>query len=212
MSGALAGLVILAIGDSHMVYMASPLHEALQQEGATVDTYGMCGAMATDWLTRTTAQCSAERHGNGPAILKSQSTPSWLLTDLIEKDHPNLVIVELGDNMAGYGTLPALPRDFIADQVRQFLAPIKARNLTCVWIGPPWGNDTTAYHKTTMRLKDLSQFLAGVVAPCAYVDTTSFAQPGEWPTLDGEHLTQPAYHKWSVDITAAIVRLKGHLH
>jgi len=212
MNGALAGLVILVVGDSHMVYMGSPLHEALEQQGAIVNTYGMCGAMATDWLTRTTTQCSAERHDKGPALLKTSTQPSWLLTDLIAKDHPNLVVVELGDNMAGYGTLPALPRDVIAGQVREFLAPIKARNLPCVWIGPPYGNDTTLYHKSNVRAKELSQFLAQAVAPCAYIDTTSFAQPGEWPTLDGEHLTQPAYHKWSLDIAGAIVSLKGHLH
>ena len=51
MNGALAGLVILAMGDSHMVYMGPPLHEALEQQGATVNTYGMCGAMPTDWLS-----------------------------------------------------------------------------------------------------------------------------------------------------------------
>jgi hypothetical protein len=211
MNGALAGLVILVIGDSHMVFMGSPLHEALEQQGAVVNTYGMCGAMAGDWLTRTTTQCSSERHDNGPAVLKSRSSPSWLLTDLIAKDHPNLIVVELGDNMAGYGTLPQLPRDFIAGQVKEFLAPIKAQNLPCIWIGPPYGNESSLYHKTDLRLRELSQFLAQAVAPCSYVDTTSFARPGEWPTVDGEHLTPPSYHKWSIDITGAIVRLKGQL-
>jgi lysophospholipase L1-like esterase len=212
MNGALAGLAILAIGDSHMVYMASPLHEALEQQGAIVNTYGMCGAMATDWLTISTTQCSVERHANGPAVLKYTTSKGWLLSDLIAKNNPNLVVVELGDNMAGYGTMAALPRDFIADQVRQFLAPIKARNLPCIWIGPPWGSQTTLYHKTDARLKELSQFLSQTVAPCSYVDTTAFAQPGQWATLDGEHLTQPAYHQWSQEITGAIVRLRAHLH
>ena len=212
MSGALAGLAILVIGDSHMVYMGSPLHEALEQEGAVVNTYGMCGAMPTDWLTRTSTQCSAERHDKGPAIHKNQASPSWLLTELIAKDHPNLIVVELGDNMAGYGTLPQLPRDVIASQVQQFLAPIKAQHLPCVWIGPPYGNDSFAYHKTDLRLRELSQYLSQTVAPCTYVDTTTFARPGEWPTLDGEHLTPPSYHKWSVDITGALVRLEGHPH
>lgn len=211
MSSALAGLAILVIGDSHMVYMGSPLHEALEQQGAVVNTYGMCGAMATDWLAKTTTQCSTERHDKGPAINKNQTTGSWLLNDLISKDHPNLVVVELGDNMAGYGTMPQLPRDFIAGQVHQFLGPIKARNLPCVWIGPPYGNDTVLYHKTELRLKELSQFLSQTVSPCSYIDTTAFARPGEWPTLDGEHLTPPSYHKWSVDIASAIVRLKGNL-
>lgn len=211
MNEALAGLAILVIGDSHMVYMGSPLHEALEQQGATVNTYGMCGAMATDWLTRSTTQCSAERHANGPAMLKNSTSQGWLLSDLIAKNNPNLVVVELGDNMAGYGTLPALPRDFIADQVKEFLAPLKARNLPCIWIGPPWGNETTLYHKTNTRLKELSQFLSQAVAPCTYIDTTAFVQPGQWATLDGEHLSQSAYHQWSQDITGAIVRLRGHV-
>jgi hypothetical protein len=67
------------------------------------------------------------------------------------------------------------------------------------------------YHKSSTRLKELSQFLAKVVAPCSYIDSLGFAQPGEWPTLDGEHLTQPSYNKWSIAITGAIVRLKGRL-
>ena len=212
MNGALAGLAILVIGDSHMVYMASPLHEELEQQGATVNTYGMCGAMAADWLTLSTTQCSAERHADGPAILKTNTTKGWVLSDLIAKNNPNLVVVELGDNMAGYGTLPALPRDLIATQVRQFLAPIKAHNLPCIWIGPPWGSESVAYHKTDTRLRELSQLLSQTVTPCAYIDTTGFAQPGQWQTLDGEHLTQSAYHQWSQDITGAIVRLRSHLH
>jgi len=101
MSGALAGLVILVIGDSHMVYMGSPLHEALEQQDAAVNTYGMCGSMATDWLSRTTTQCTTERHSNGPAIHKNTTSQGWVLPDLLAKNHPNLVVVELGDNMAG---------------------------------------------------------------------------------------------------------------
>lgn len=105
-----------------------------------------------------------------------------------------------------------MPRDLISGQVKEFLAPIKAQNLPCIWIGPPWGNETTLYHKTDLRTKELSQFLAQTVAPCSYIDTTAFARPGEWPTLDGEHLTQPAYHQWSADIAGAIARLRTHPH
>ncbi len=49
MNGALAGLVILVLGDSHMAgpsYLISTLHEALEAQGATVSSYGMCGASA----------------------------------------------------------------------------------------------------------------------------------------------------------------------
>jgi hypothetical protein len=195
-----------------MAYMISPLHESLEAEGAVVNSYGMCGAMPEDWLSRTTAQCLAERHDKGPASFKNQTGPTWLLSDLLERNHPNLVVIELGDNLAGYGTLPTLPRDLIIQQVREILAPIKARHLPCIWIGPPFGADTQAYHKTDLRVRELSQLLAQTVAPCNYVDTTTFAAPGQWATQDGEHLTPGSYRKWSLDITQAIVQLNGNLH
>ena len=67
MHGALFGLVILVIGDSHMIYMLSNLHNALEDAGATVHSYAMCGETATDWLDSSTvvpwAACGrGERH------------------------------------------------------------------------------------------------------------------------------------------------------
>jgi hypothetical protein len=49
MNGLLAGLAILVIGDSHMVsndYLITTLHNALLEQGATVNSYGMCGTTA----------------------------------------------------------------------------------------------------------------------------------------------------------------------
>ena len=76
MNMALAGLTILVLGDSHMAgrdYLLSGLHEALEGQGATVDTYGMCGASADAWLERTTVSCGrGERHGAGAPIISSR--------------------------------------------------------------------------------------------------------------------------------------------
>jgi lysophospholipase L1-like esterase len=212
MNGALAGVVILAIGDSHLVHMVSPFTEALEAQGAAVNAYGMCGTMPADWLSKGTTQCLAERHDNAAAMVKTTTQPTWLLSDLIDKNHPNLIVVELGDNLGDYGTATPLPRDLIAEQVKQFLGPIKARQLPCVWIGPPFGADTPGYHKTDARVRELSQYLAQIVAPCSYVDTTAFAPPGEFQTIDGVHLTSDSYRKWSAGIAQAIVRLSGTLH
>ena len=57
MSALLAGLAVLIIGDSHMVtrdYLITTLHDDLVAEGASVDSYGMCGANAGDWVYPTT--------------------------------------------------------------------------------------------------------------------------------------------------------------
>ena len=71
MNGLLAGLVILVIGDSHMVtndYLITTLHDDLVQQGATVNSYGMCGTNAGDWVYKTTVSCGrgrAARHKAG---------------------------------------------------------------------------------------------------------------------------------------------------
>jgi hypothetical protein len=208
MSGALAGLAILALGDSHMLHMITPLYEAMQAEGAVVTAYGMCGATPEDWLSRVTTQCLAERQDKEPLVVKNQPQPTWLLTELLDHDRPNLVVIELGDNLAGYGATASLPRDLIAQQVKAFIAPITARHVACVWVGPPFGNDTQAYHKSDTRVRELSQFLAQNVAPCSYLDTTSLAGPGQWSTVDGELL--PAVESRHYPCGRAAARQPAH--
>ena len=118
------------------------------------------------------------------------------LPELIKTYNPSLVIVELGDTMAGYGMLPTLPRALIGDQVDHLLAPIKARGLPCIWIGPPWGTDGGTYKKTNARVKEMSDYLSQIVSPCHYVDSLTFSQPGQWATQDGLHLTLQATQAW----------------
>ncbi len=45
------------------------------------------------------------------------------------------------------------------------------------------------------------------MAPCRYIDSTKFAQPGEWTTFDGQHYSLPAYQKWGLAIDQAILAL-----
>ena len=206
---ALAGLVVLIVGDSHIAskdFLLNSLNEALVNAGATVHSYGVCGSNAHDWIAKTTLGCGrGERHNEDePVIDPNQQVKSWSLPDLIRRHHPNLVVIELGDNMAGYGVLPELPRDWIKTQVRALLQPIEARHLKCVWVGPPWGAEGGASNKTFARVKDLSGFLSGNVAPCRYIDSLRFSKPGEWATFDGEHLTPDSYRVWGADIARAI--------
>ena len=214
MGGALAGLVILVIGDSHMSsadHLVTTLHDALTSEGASVNTYGMCATNAADWVYKVTAPCRAERHGNTGATYTKAVSPTWVLSDLVAQNRPNLVIVELADTMAGYDK-PELPRAWIYDQVRQLIGRITAQHISCVWVGPTWGKPDSGYHKTVARVKEMSDFLSQIVPPCGYVDSTKFAQPGEWPTVDGQHLTAAGYRKWGADIAAAIVQMRRESH
>jgi hypothetical protein len=209
---ALAGLIVLVIGDSHLAskdFLLESLQDGLVAEGATVHSYAVCGSGPHDWVAQTELPCGrAERHNLEAAeIDKSPKVKVWSLADLIRRHHPDLLIVELGDNMAGYGVLPDLPKDWVVTQVHELMAPITAHRLPCIWVGPTWGAEGGASHKTFARVKALSDELAQIVAPCRYVDSLRFSQPGQWPTFDGEHMTPDSYRLWGADITAATVQL-----
>jgi hypothetical protein len=208
MNSVLAGLAILVIGDSHMVtrdYLITTLHDDLLQQGATVDTYGMCGANAADWVYPTTVSCGrAERHGKaGPVIDRAASSPTYTIGDLLNKTHPGLVVIEMGDTMAGYGQHD-FPQAWIYQQVHALTGRIAQQNIPCVWVGPPWGGEGTSFHKTFDRVRQMSEFLSTAVAPCRFIDSTQFSKPGEWPTIDGQHLTASGYRTWGTDITNAL--------
>ena len=53
---ALAGLIVLIIGDSHIAskdFLLSSLQDALVSQGAIVHSYGVCGSQPHDWVAQT---------------------------------------------------------------------------------------------------------------------------------------------------------------
>ena len=215
-NSALAGLVILIIGDSHLAnkdFLLSTLQDDLIGQGAIVHSYGVCGSQPNDWVKQTELPCgSGERHNaDAPSIDKSPKVKTWSLEKLIEEHQPNLLIVELGDNMGAYGTQPTLPREWISFEVQEMLQPIELHHLPCVWVGPPWGSEGGTSNKTFARVEELSSYLSQNVSPCRYVDSLRFSQPGQWATFDGEHLTPDSYGIWGADIADATVRLSRQM-
>jgi hypothetical protein len=210
----LTGFVILMIGDSHLSYpgtLVTTLQDLLVQQGASVTTYGACGAPAAAWANSGGSECGlAERSQFGP--LKTDRSPAAAVPAvgrLAAAIHPNLIIVTLGDTLAHY-TEPALPVDQVAADVASLTAKLAALNTPCIWVGPGWGTEGGPYFKTYARAQQVSQLLATHVAPCRYVDSTTLAQPGEWHTSDGMHYTVPGYQKWAFAIDAAVLRLVPH--
>jgi hypothetical protein len=79
--------------------------------------------------------------------------------------------------------------------------------VSCIWIGPPWGNENGPYKKSFARVKELSDYLSQIVAPCRYINSLAFSQPGEWPTRDGVHLTANSMRLWDDKVIGAIDQL-----
>ena len=210
MSGPLTGLVILIIGASqfaHSGYLITTLHDDLQEQGASVVTYGACATVPEAWMAPTPVWCgTAVRVGRGAVVEdKSKTAASWSVSELIHKYRPQLVLVGIADTLAGYRQ-GVIPEAFIKQQTHMLAERITSEGVACVWLGTTWGNEGGPLGKNFGRVKQLSDMLAHDVAPCEYVDSLPFSKPGEWPTIDGQHHTAAAYELWGHALTEAILQ------
>lgn len=208
MNLAMAGLVVLMIGDSHLAakdFLLSSLHTDIVEQGAVVHSFGVCGSTPHDWVAQTELNCGrGQRHNTEPAEIDKDKVKTWSFDALLRRYRPDLVVIELGDNMAGYGQLPDIPRDWITQEVNEMLAPVRAGHVPCIWVGPSWGTEGGPSNKSFARVKALSDYLSTQVAPCRYVNSLEFSAPGQWPTYDGEHLTVDSYKLWGDRIAGEV--------
>lgn len=203
MSTLLAGLTLLIIGDSHVTFKDSLLNilpEAYTQAGAKVVTYGVCSSTAADWVVPNPNNgCGAyTRVGAEPVTAPSMvPTAPPPIASLIEKWHPDVVMVVLGDTMAAYGQAE-ISKNWADEQVKTLTMSLN--NTACVWIGPTWGEYSPRYAKTDKRAQEMATFLKDEVSPCTYIDGTKLMQPGTPKTIDGVHLTPASYKTWGAGI------------
>lgn len=205
-----AGLSILLVGDSHLAapgYLVTTLQDDLVKQGAQVHTIGVCGSHAGDWTQSVPGNCGgAERRNDGKLELTGSKAATRPITELIAADKPNLVVIVLGDTMAGY-TNPAFPKTWPWQQTTALTKAIAATGTACVWIGPGWGTEGGKYKKNFARVKQVSAFLSNNVAPCTYIDSTVFSKPGQWATTDGQHYTNAGYKSWGEAIAKQMAGL-----
>jgi len=211
MSLLLAGLTVLVIGDSHLAtpgYLVDTLHDELRNQGAKVYSYGACGTPAGDWMKTIQPPCGSAFHlDDGKTRIRAgEAGTTKPLPELVEKYHPDLIVVVNGDTMAGYQN-PVLPKNWIWNQVSSLTKGIKASGASCVWVGPAWGSEGGKYGKTFARTKEMSDYLVDIVSPCVYIDSTKMSSPGEWGTLpgDGQHYTNAGYQAWGSAIAKEIM-------
>lgn len=210
MAGALVGLALLLIGDSHLSFpdsLLKSLPEALAAEGATVTTYGVCASQSADWVTgRTSSGCGANiRHGTErirPATTGPAPTP--VLSTLIRETRPDAVVIVLGDTLAAYGQ-DSFPADWVRQQIAPLTADLAAAGTPCFWVGPAWGTETPRYRKTDDRARAMADLLQATIWPCLFVDSLKMSAPGDWPTRDGMHLTASSYARWGREIAGSLV-------
>ncbi|QEO16374.1 SGNH/GDSL hydrolase family protein [Acetobacter vaccinii] len=205
MSALLAGLTVLIIGDSHVTFkdsLLTLLPDAYVSAGAKVVTYGVCSSTAADWVVPNPNNgCgAAQRIGNAPvgdAVMKPTSPPP--IASLLEKWHPNVVMVVLGDTMAAYGQ-SEMSKNWVDEQVKTLTSSLG--DAACIWVGPTWGEFSPRYGKTDKRAQEMAGFLKTEVSPCTYVDGTQLMAQGSVKTIDGVHPTAASYRQWGDAILA----------
>lgn len=205
-SALLAGLTVLVIGDSHLsmpTYLIRSLHEGLLEQGAQVHSLAACGVTAGDWVRSVPATCGAERTGNAAPTMVGKSAQTTPVKLLVSADKANLVVVVMGDTMAGYKQ--ELPKVWIWQQVTALTKEIEKTGAACMWVGPSWGTEGGPYGKNFARVQQLSTLLASTVAPCEYIDSLKFSKRGQWPTSDGQHYTAAGYNLWGSEIVKSVL-------
>jgi len=212
LASVLAGLSILIVGDSHLTaagYLIDTLHNQLLAQGAkTVHTIGVCGSNPGDWTKATQGTCGGAERSGKATLVRREDARTVPMSQLLASEKPDLVIVVLGDTIGGYGK-DSFAKTWAWQQTTQLTKVLGANDTACVWVGPPWGSEGGKYGKTFPRVKQVSAFLASNVAPCEYIDSLKFAKPGQWPTIDGQHLTLSGYRAWGKDIADTLVGLPG---
>src|SRR5262249_14945781 len=100
---------------------------------------------------------------------------------------------------------------WVHEQLNGLTSRIAATKISCMWVGPIWGQNTGPYHKTVAEVQDMSRLLSTSVAPCNFIESIAFAKPDEWPTRDGGHLQPDGYRKWAMAITGSIIKSRGQV-
>lgn len=212
----LAGLSILILGDSHMSEpnrLSEPLYADMTAEGASVYIEAACGNNAAAYIEGGQAtNCSVEATPTQKPVFKlvPKARPSDSIKTLLDKYHPNLVVVILGDAMGGYSNDDAsFPRSWIWDQSSTIAEEIKNSGASCIWVGPPYGQNKSIFPKTPPKVERLDSLLKNVVSPCYYVTSLMMAKSGEFETEDGAHFKKingrnPGYERWSQYIMTVV--------
>lgn len=207
MLATLAGLSILIIGDSHMSnagYLIDSLHMPLVQAGAKVHSMGVCGSVPGDWTSVKQSNCGgADRVDGGAIKFIGSAAATKPVKDIISQEKIDLIVVVQGDTLGGYKQA-TYPRAWAYQQVSALTKDIASSGAACVWVGPAWGTEGGKFGKTFEGVKVVNTFLASNVAPCTYVDSTTFSKPGAWRTVDGQHFTDSGYKMWGSAIVKAI--------
>lgn len=211
---------VLYIGDSHSNLekingskMGNIVVKQLKECGAQNITYrGVCGSSPSSWMPDSTPTSSCGVTIMGPdkfENLKKGSTEN--LTILQKKSNPQVVIINLGDNMISWKKKDNLKhatiesKNTVASVVNKLVSTIN-KNVTCLWIGPAYHSPGKIYSKSNSIVDELYDAIKiGIGSRCTLVDSRSYFK--ESRPNDGLHFTAPESKHWGEELANVIKNL-----
>ncbi|GAB4029361.1 MAG: hypothetical protein Fur0012_03590 [Elusimicrobiota bacterium] len=185
---------VLFVGDSHSVGpFGKKLDSLLREKGFNVETYASCGSIAQWWVNSKPTTCGyffRNFEGKTSFGLKAD-TP--VFAELLEKDRPAFVIVELGANYAN-----VLSDEFAIEDMSAMAASIKESGATCFWVTKPDSR------KNAFDIPRILSLTEKAVSPyCKIFDSTKVTRyPQEGG--DGVHYSFkegiPIAEKWAQEV------------
>lgn len=197
---------VLVIGDSQSYgSFGERLLKTLRVDNKTTTSYySRPGSGAQWWLDGSKApqdwgSWNAPQGEESLRVTQGLKTP--LVSDLITKHQPELVVVQLGGNMT------ELSDEQIRKNVAEVIGKIKQGGSSCLWIGPPGGDK-----RVEPRFSQFYQVLKESVEAnsCLFVDSRPLVVPKPHGG-DGRHLDTMeggilASENWTKSVSDLIVK------
>lgn len=97
-----------------------------------------------------------------------------------------------------------MDKSYAYEDIKKLTLEIQKSKVSCLWIGPTWGNEGALAKKTFKRVQEVSDLLSFSVKPCQYMNSLEMSPPNKWITFDGQHLILKDYKEWSNKIMQEI--------
>ena len=225
---------VLQIGGSHTVgAFGNSLYKelSLNSNVTSARSIGLASANGIHYSSHDAAQ----RTLNYGYIDRPQMTAAAAqgtvdqLSTMLNKDKPDVLIVELADNFADYRE--SAPSDaFVKNNIQKILGQIQASNSKpseCFWVGPTWTDWVdenglpvdnrkstkegkkigTFYKKSTLRAQQVASLIKNEISgKCTFIDSLKILDKTEVKTSDGIHCNQASGTLWGQEAYKEIAK------
>lgn len=198
-----ANPTILYIGDSHSYgKLGTTIEKRLSVISNHIILEASCGATANTWLGKSGFEKTVCGYWKKNGIEETRSVNHQVpkFSNELEKYNPQVVIVQLGTNLAvGSNAVNSGP------SIIQIMKQIKQTSAQCIWIGPPDANSKVV---TRANLKTVNALLIDLAAKnnCHFVDSLKLTQFPK-SSAEGIHYPPDLSKAWGEKVSDEILKI-----